>query len=596
MSNRNKKRRLGRSGDGFSEFSQYSLDMAREQEDYPAMTGRVPASIGQEIDMPNLRGGFQRVPAFVRNAPRIDSQPITEREQQSEASTKDPSVDVNSNKVGTSTQRPGGRTSTTRRPRTSSSSTTKTKTKTSTLTDTGTKTETPSTTKTPSQTSTLKQSTTKTETTTMIQPKRRKGGSKSGSSYVSYARSCSRPINGTIKFKTGIKSGLIVNPNEPVNKEDWSMLFFQSGELFDLSATAADTTFYDYVLRNIFPEVERKVQDNLNYSYDFTYVQFADWFSAVSTALQIHYMCDSIKAVAEHKDCTNRGELFLRSLLNSQIRLRLQALADMLAREAIPPMVLETVRMAYQSYKFADLPTSPHYRLNFRNLFNTNVAPGTGTGDSLKYGSISTELIDKAIDDLRVVSSLGNKIYQALPEWHVPDNCLPGSFTKATYDLNFRTFWYNNDICYTNAANAVKHTREGSDLKHSFRYYLFKDWTNYDGMYFAMCSLRLSTDANAGLTRPGIWNPVWIYPDGTPNTSRVNALYYEGSAFYPPAFTNDTQQVWQLFDIYKLPVKIGANDYTEKYNYDGSTHVAQECTFSTFKETVYSAARWLFDY
>jgi hypothetical protein len=428
--------------------------------------------------------------------------------------------------------------------------------------------------------------TTSTSTRSSTTSSKRRGRSRSGKGDVSYSKPCAKPINGTIKFSSGLKSGLIVNPSEPVSKSDWSMLFLQSGELFDLDNTS--TSFYEYIESNIYPMVERTVQSELNYSYNFDFSVFKGWFKAVSRALQIHYMCDSITAVGNNGSTTNKGELYLRSMITSPIRLRLNALAIKLGKQAIPPRVVEMIRMAYQSYKFAELETTPHYRLNYRNLFSPVPASDE---TSPRTGSISTVIIDKAIEDLDEHSNIGNKIYQAMKDWRVEGECLPPSFSKATYDLNFRTFWYNGASVYTDTNNDLQITRSGVDTQ-NFRYFLYKDFNKFDGLYFSMCSFRNTADL-PGLTRPGIWNPTNVFPAST--SLKCSLWYYDGTSIAPFIFTNNTQNVWQLIDMYTVPVKIGSGPWLDGINLNGSTHIAQECTFNTFKELVYMTSRWLFD-
>lgn len=402
----------------------------------------------------------------------------------------------------------------------------------------------------------------------------------------SYNMMCDKPQSQKIDLVTGVRSGLIVNPGEPVNDEDYSDLYLMGGHLLKKDAVA--TSFKEYIETVVFPYVQTSVQFSLNYSYELTLTQFNDWFYALTKALELYYTLDSIIAFNDNKLNTNRGTRKMRTKITSGMRLRLNLLRDILGKQPIPPRVLHLVRYMYQHFKFSSLPGAPVYRLVPGNLYNELAS----YGDCDSYiNRLSEETVKNVTTELISHSAVYNKIYQALPEWHVPNNCMPPSCNEAYYDSSFRTFWFNATTTYV-AGTTLKYCRQDDDPG-NFRYWLYTN--NYDGVFFAMSSFNKTGEEG---TRPGIWVPTIDYSAVSDAWGKSNCLVYTPQDTIQPIthITGKENRLPLQFDNYCVPYWSQEDALMKpSHNLDGSMQVAQECTFDTWKQAVYRTSQWLFE-
>jgi hypothetical protein len=400
---------------------------------------------------------------------------------------------------------------------------------------------------------------------------------------ISYNMMCDKPTSEKIDLITGVRSGLIVNPGEPTNSEDFSDLYLMSGNL--LKKDSIPTSFSDYIKNVIFPEVATRIQFNLNYSYQLTINDFENWFYSLTLALEIYYTLDSVIAFNDNRENTNSGCRTMRGRISSQTRLRLNLLRDVLGKQPIPPKVLHLVRYMYQHFKFSELPGSPIYRLVPGNTFNDGASPS----NEPYFGKLTEGMIIQVTTNLTSFSPTYNKIYQAIPEWHVPNSCMPPSCNEAYYDAGFRTFWFNAGMTFK-VGNETKFTRTLNQGQ-SFRYWLYTN--NFDGVYFAMSSFNKTNEPGV---RPGIWSPVISYMRVNENKDQCSALCYQENGTFTPIYKPETSRGLRAYqyDNYCVPIwdeKIG---WVLINNQDGSTQVAQECTFDTWKQAVYNTSAWMF--
>jgi hypothetical protein len=409
--------------------------------------------------------------------------------------------------------------------------------------------------------------------------------SKSGG--ISYDMMCNKPISQKIEISTGVRSGLIVNPGERNNDEDFSSLYIMCGNLF--KEDAIDTAFKEHIEKNIYPDVNREIQYNLNFDYELKLDEFTGWFYDMTKALEVYYALDSVQVYGMKEENNNPGSRYLLTKINSGLRLKLNELRRVLNYQAIPPRLLQTVRYMYQYYKFSELPGAPLYRLSPGIIFHDDADT---TGDDAYACGLSVGMLDKLITNLTSHTQVHNKIFKALPYWHVPGYCMPPSCDTAYYDPSFRTFWFNSCTTYalgTAIAPTIHYSREGGDDA-NFRYWLYTN--NFDGLYFAMGSFNKTTEHG---TRPGLWTPHHDFHGlGSKPYDRTNAMCYHvdgriGAILQPTGTLGRALQ----FDNLKTPYRTsGGIDWCD--NQDGSTQVAQECTFNTYRQAVSEVTEWLF--
>jgi hypothetical protein len=412
----------------------------------------------------------------------------------------------------------------------------------------------------------------------------------SSSGGYSYDMMCNKPVSQKIEISTGIRSGLIVNPGERNNNDDFSSLYIMCGNLF--KEDSIDTAFKDHIEKNIYPDVNREIQYNLNFDYELSLTDFTNWFYDMAKALEVYYALDSVDVYGKKDSNNNPGSRYLHTKITSSIRLKLNELRRVLNNQAIPPRLLQTVRYMYQYYKFSELPGAPLYRLCPGFIFSDQASSGN---DAYKY-KLNVAMMDELITKLNSHTQVHNKIFKAMPGWHVEGYCMPPSCDTAYYDPNFRTFWFNSCLTYVAPDGTIKYTREGGNDA-NFRYWLYSN--NFDGLFYAMGSFNKTGEFG---TRPGLWTPATNFAAFFPNNlkERANALCYnvDNSISVIQQTTNVYGRALQ-FDNLLTPYRIGDRTATTSvlttcHNQDGSTQVAQECTFSTYRQAVWEVTEWLF--
>lgn len=407
----------------------------------------------------------------------------------------------------------------------------------------------------------------------------------------SYLMNCDKPNNKKINLSTGVRSGLIVNEGE-IASSDFSPLFMMGGDL--LREDNISTSFKEYINTIIYPTVSTAVQFSLNYAYELSLTDFTSWFYTMTKCLQFYYTLDSIVTYCSDRHNTNQGLRYARTKITSAILLKLNLLRDLLGKQPIPPNVLQYMRFMCQNYKFSEIPGSPIYRLSPGHIFNDYASMGS---DSYTQ-RLSELMVTTLIDELISKSPIYNKINQAMPQWTVPNACLPPSSLEPYYDEGFRTFWFNCSLTYSaSLGGTVVYTRSENT---SFRYWMY---TNFlDGVFFA--SGAFNKYGVAG-TNPGLFDPANDYTNVVTTEGRSNALHYCFDAGSPKLYPvrsgigDTTRRVALQFDNFAVPVvqlnQSGVPTFPVIANQDGSTQVAQECTFETWKQAVYHVTRWLFD-
>lgn len=431
---------------------------------------------------------------------------------------------------------------------------------------------------------------TTTTTTTSSSTSRKINNGKIGS----YLMVCDKPTSDKINLSTGIRSGLIVNSGEPMSRDDFSPLYTMGVNILKKDNIA--TSFKEYIETNVFPTVQTAVQFSLNYAYELKLEDFNSWFYTLTSCLQLVYTLDTVIAYCDLPENTNQGLRFLRTKITSPIRLKLNLLRDLLGKQPIPRNVLQYVRYLTQNYKFSTLPGAPVYRLVPGNLFNKSAT----AGPDVYYNALDESMLTELINKLTSLSPVYNKIYQAMPFWHVPNNCLPPVSNTPYYDEGFRTMWFNS--CCTYSKNNETIFTRSSDT--GFRYWLYTN--EFDGIFFASTSFNKSTSGvQAGGTQPGLLDPTDIFTGVVSAAERSNAQAYftlpsgygaDGMYTVRPKDVNSSCKLGLQFDNIATPYYTNAAtvDFSIMYNQDGSTQVAQECTFETWKQAVFLVTQWLF--
>lgn len=179
---------------------------------------------------------------------------------------------------------------------------------------------------------------------------------------------CDKPLNKRLDISTGIRSGLIVNEAEPMNKLDYSPLYLMGGAI--LKKDTFDTDAQNYIRQIIYPLINVNLQSRINYDYTLTDAQLDSWFETITKALQFYYTLESIIVYCSDKNNTNAGIRFMRTQITAPMLLKHNLIRDLLGKCAIPPRIIELVRYMCQNFVFGEVPGAPIYKIMMGNLFN----------------------------------------------------------------------------------------------------------------------------------------------------------------------------------------------------------------------------------
>jgi hypothetical protein len=435
--------------------------------------------------------------------------------------------------------------------------------------------------------------------------KRGRSSSIGAGDYTFYGTNRGNPE--TVDVSSGVPTGLITNPGEKYNSDDYSQLFGLSGMLFSAGNLNKDTAFNNVLSNYIYPYVSREIQNNLNYAYFMLEGRFKDYIYSLSAALQIYYMLNKIIVYTNNTNNRNEAMQYLRTKITSEIRLRYNALEQYLTTLPIPPNMLKLVRFMYQNFTQSSVNYSPEYTLIYGNMFNDKAPELTvvdlaNINDLLYSYKLSVNLIDQAIANIKLYDYDVNKIYQAMPQWRVSGGVMPGLSDRPVYSEKFNTFWFNSCIAYDGyVGSTTKYTVSGA-LTAGFRYWLFEDWQDMDGIVYALSSFFLTTDNT--VCRPGLWTPCNAFGEiAAADKEYANSAYsYDVSsnvkAFRPIYFKTGDSNKLRRMHAFNNQETVYYNKVTSVFatvaQADPRGMVAQEATFQTFKQCVYHVAEWIF--
>lgn len=313
-------------------------------------------------------------------------------------------------------------------------------------------------------------------------------------------------------FSSGISAGLVVNSR--IQKEGYSPLFISSGWLFKVTDPdlIKETSKVDDQLYNVvYPLIERIISNVIN-RFAGIYVQpkdFVEWFHATTEALQIYYTIDNILVYSAHNtsDNVNYGMEYLRNVISAEVTSEWILLKERLEIAICPPNLLSYIRWFCQTYRTSDAPHSPLIRINVGGMYDSNWTIGNN--------QVIKSLLTKARLDLNKCSRMESYLSRAIPSWVIGK--IPESCYLANFDVNFLTFWHNQNCCFKERANdaSFSYTYVNKGMDDYLDYQIIERDTDVDGAIFATASSffkaeNLNETIKTVDTVWGIWQPLSI--------------------------------------------------------------------------------------
>lgn len=317
-----------------------------------------------------------------------------------------------------------------------------------------------------------------------------------------------------ITFKSGIESGLLIDPMED-NTENYSTLFVMGGSFFSEGAgnSISKKLMNDLLFQDILNECQSKI--NYRVDSDINSEKFYKYVCSITSAIQLYYYVDSVLTYCKNDDIPvkNSGLQYLRSQFTSDILSQHALLGEKLLSYALPPRILDLVRYMYQNFNLVDDVNSPIVRLSFRETIHD------GT-----HVKLSPEYYDVVLDEIRSVGSrVSNILRNSFPEMCF--NSLPLSSSYPIFDRNFVTFWVNSCVNYlSSSGETISHTRSLKNKNQDFSYFTYLG-KELDGIFLSCNSIY---DSNLESFYSGIWTPINDVTKfkGFPLDSRSSLLCY----------------------------------------------------------------------
>jgi hypothetical protein len=314
-----------------------------------------------------------------------------------------------------------------------------------------------------------------------------------------------------VSYRSGISAGLTVNSR--LTSDQSSSLYLSSGGFFtvyddDLKDNPKIQNEVITALERIFYPLTEDVITNRINRWAGQYINFRDYkdyiFKLVD-ALQLYYCIDSVLTYSTHNtvDNVNIGMEALKQSLNSETIYEYTLLRDKLNNMTAPPRLVEFIRYMYQNFRLSSAPHAPIVKLNYGGLFDTYWED--------KTAHIQAQLLN-ANSALNSVSKFNSFMSRAFPGWLI--GSLPPSAKLAVYDLNFHTFWHNQNCCYlpSNSATKFVYTHVNLGLDDYLDYQIIERDSDVDGAIFACASTFVKKDKSDDtlISHWGLWQPAAI--------------------------------------------------------------------------------------
>lgn len=315
------------------------------------------------------------------------------------------------------------------------------------------------------------------------------------------------PGSGCILFSSGISSGLTVNTR--IVTENYTPIYLSSGNLFIITDPNIDlNTEFDNQLKNvIYPNVESVISNRIQ-RYAGRYItsnDYSKYMYSIINALQVYYCIDNVLTYRSNtiRDNINVGMDYLSSKFSSEAIVEFTLLRDYLCTCVCPPNLLNYIRFMCQSYKTSDAPHASIIKLNIGGMFDEEWStPSFNMVNMIKNCRINL------INNNTMVSYL----YQAYPNWLISSP--PESSNVACYNVDFLTFWHNQNCTYQSTDSKNKGNFEYSIKVPSMDFYtdyqIIQRDVDVDGLMFVSQTYNVPFEADKPKLASfwGIWQPL----------------------------------------------------------------------------------------
>jgi hypothetical protein len=395
-------------------------------------------------------------------------------------------------------------------------------------------------------------------------------------------------VSGIPRFSinTGIPSGTIRNPLQNTT-EYYSPMFIQCGILLPTIDENGDSLFSKLVNSDLYFKYLIIVQSVItnNFSRFFTEINFFNYLSVLSQALQLYYQIDSILAFSSHSDNRNQNLAMvnLRMAIGPEILNGHMKLKEFLESVPIPPNLLEYIRYMYQNFCFKDVQGSSIIRLSYSDSLCTDEYAGKLGIDGYTYNEIVMKMLE-----LSEVASIVAKIR---PNWI---GTLPASSYEVFYDPQFSTFWHNSNIAYEDfGSKAVKYTINANSKSDLLYYGIFDD--RLDGAIYASCSVNLFTkNSDKSVQQMGMWHP---FSDFSNRKAISSSLLYFNKLSRISSVLEVTYRNASMVHSAPHAIKTESGNFVwvvNSSNYAGSA-IPQVHTLENTTQAVVQTVNWLFE-
>lgn len=315
-----------------------------------------------------------------------------------------------------------------------------------------------------------------------------------------------QPGSSCILFNSGISAGLTVNTR--IVAVDYTPIYLSSGYLFKVTDVNIDsnTDFMKQLVNIIYPLVESIISNKIQ-RYAGRYFNsndYANYILSITEALQVYYCIDSVLSYGSNisRDNINVGLEYLRSQFSSEAIVEFNLLRETICTCVCPPNLLNYIRFMCQNFRTSEAPHSPIIKLNIGGMFDS---------EWINPSDKITTMIRNCRSNIILNNKMISYLYQAFPEWLIGEP--PQSANVACFNINFMTFWHNQNCCYlstspTNKGN-FEYSIEVANMDAYTDYQIIQRDTEVDGLMFVSQTYNIPSDNKKLLTSYwGYWQPL----------------------------------------------------------------------------------------
>ena len=393
-------------------------------------------------------------------------------------------------------------------------------------------------------------------------------------------------------------SGGALFPGQRTGKHDQNINDFQSSLLFEVLST------------DIFPLIIQQAQLALKPStYDrmLTVENLTIYFHHVLYGIEEYYTYESITTCASNPDVQNMGIRSLSYKLDSRVAHIMSRYRESIAFHAIPPHIVQLIRVWYQNYTWNDTPDSPVFRFSHNKRHTAFGRTRWESGLNLynNIQNINCMSPDSTLNKL--MSEVQHALVFTFPQWKIGE--LPKSSNVPLFAPAMKEAWTNqnsftskwvSDTSYVNHPTIVlSSNNQTADVDYRI---IGKE---ADPIAYAASSIMVKLpydaqnpdDVQKYANYTGLWNPYFY--DGDPFIKSEEYKYTNLSRF-----SNEENPIGEMEPLHRGSNAIASNIatvpfYSAGWNiFNGGSmefKMAQSHNIQTLKHIVYGMSRWLFD-